>query len=75
MTPTLYRIAMVVLAACAIVAPAAAQSPPPPPPPPGEPQSVLVLGRISDDPKQHYEALRPLLDYVVPRMRGGGAGN
>lgn len=72
MTPTLYRIAMVVLAACAIVAPAAAQSPPPPPPPPGEPQSVLVLGRISDDPKQHYEALRPLLDYVVPRMRGVG---
>ena len=31
--------------------------------PPADPvQEVLVLGRISDDPKQHYEALRPLLD-------------
>lgn len=29
---------------------------------------VLVLGRISDDPKSHYEQLQPLLDYVVPRM-------
>ena len=26
---------------------------------------VLVLGRISDDPKKHYEQLKPLLDYVV----------
>lgn len=30
---------------------------------------VLVLGRISDDPRRHYEQLKPLLDYVVPRMR------
>lgn len=37
-----------------------------------ETQHVLVLGRISDDPKQHYESLRPLLDYVVPRMRSVG---
>jgi phosphonate transport system substrate-binding protein len=29
---------------------------------------VLVLGRISDDPKSHYEQLKPLLDYIVPRM-------
>lgn len=29
---------------------------------------VLVLGRISDDPATHYEQLKPLLDYVVPRM-------
>ena len=29
---------------------------------------TLVLGRISDDPKAHYEQLKPLLDYVVPRM-------
>jgi phosphonate transport system substrate-binding protein len=29
---------------------------------------VLVLGRISDDPKHHYEQLKPLLDYIVPRM-------
>ncbi|MCD9031532.1 phosphate/phosphite/phosphonate ABC transporter substrate-binding protein [Luteimonas sp. Y-2-2-4F] len=33
---------------------------------------ALVLGRISDDPRQHYEQLRPLLDYVVPRMREVG---
>lgn len=30
--------------------------------------NVLVFGRISDDPKSHYEQLRPLLDYVVARM-------
>ena len=35
-------------------------------------RSVLVLGRISDDPKAHYEQLKPLLDYVVPRMRAVG---
>ncbi|MCD9029706.1 phosphate/phosphite/phosphonate ABC transporter substrate-binding protein [Luteimonas sp. BDR2-5] len=29
---------------------------------------VLVLGRISDDPKAHYEQLKPLLDFVVARM-------
>lgn len=33
---------------------------------------VLVLGRISDDPRRHYEQLQPLLDYVVPRMRSVG---
>lgn len=33
---------------------------------------VLVLGRISDDPKAHYEQLRPLLEYVVPRMADVG---
>ena len=33
---------------------------------------VLVLGRISDDPKAHYEQLKPLLDYVVPRMADVG---
>ncbi|KAF1710340.1 metal-binding protein [Pseudoxanthomonas kalamensis DSM 18571] len=32
----------------------------------------LVLGRISDDPKAHYEQLKPLLDFVVPRMRDVG---
>ena len=32
------------------------------------PANVLVLGRISDDPKAHYEQLKPLLDYVVARM-------
>ena len=33
-----------------------------------EPRNVLVLGRISDDPKAHYDQLKPLLDYVVARM-------
>jgi phosphonate transport system substrate-binding protein len=35
-------------------------------------QGVLVLGRISDDPKAHYEQLKSLLDYVVPRMKDVG---
>ena len=33
---------------------------------------MLVLGRISDDPKAHYEQLQPLLDYVVARMHDVG---
>jgi len=33
---------------------------------------VLVLGRISDDPNAHYAQLKPLLDYVVPRMADVG---
>ena len=33
---------------------------------------VLVLGRISDDPRVHYQQLQPLLDYVVPRMADVG---
>lgn len=33
---------------------------------------VLVLGRISDDPAAHYDQLKPLLDYVIPRMRDVG---
>ncbi len=35
-------------------------------------RDVLVIGRISDDPKAHYEQLKRLLDYVVPRMREAG---
>ncbi len=35
---------------------------------PGDETGVLVLGRISDNPKEHYEQLKPLLDYLVPRM-------
>ncbi|HYM86031.1 MAG TPA: phosphate/phosphite/phosphonate ABC transporter substrate-binding protein [Pseudoxanthomonas sp.] len=41
-------------------------------PAPVDDGSVLVIGRISDDPKAHYEQLKPLLDYVVPRMRNVG---
>lgn len=33
---------------------------------------TLVFGQISDDPKLHYQRLKPLLDYVVPRMREVG---
>jgi phosphonate transport system substrate-binding protein len=33
---------------------------------------VLVLGRISDDPRKHHGQLKPLLDYVVPRMASVG---
>ena len=33
---------------------------------------TLVLGQISDDPKSHYQRLKPLLDYVVPRMKDVG---
>ncbi len=29
---------------------------------------TLVIGRISDDPKTHYERMQPLLNYVVARM-------
>lgn len=29
---------------------------------------VLVLGRVSDDPRAHYERLKPILDYVVSNM-------
>lgn len=34
----------------------------------GQGHGVLTLGRISDDPRSHYAQLKPLLDYVVPRM-------
>lgn len=69
MTPTFFRLAMLAIALCASAAPRHAQAQPAPT---GEPQTVLVLGRISDDPKQHYEAMRPLLDYIVPRLRPAG---
>jgi phosphonate transport system substrate-binding protein len=35
-------------------------------------QTTLVLGRVSDDPKAHYERLKPLLDYVVSKMADVG---
>lgn len=33
-----------------------------------DPSEVLVLGRVSDDPKSQYESMKALLDYVVERM-------
>ncbi|MDR7067631.1 phosphonate transport system substrate-binding protein [Pseudoxanthomonas japonensis] len=65
MRTTWFRLALVAIGAAllpAAVAPANAA---------GD-ERVLVLGRISDDPKAHYEQLKPLLDYVVPRMRDVG---
>ena len=40
--------------------------------PPAAAHEVLVLGRISDNPKDHYDQLKPLLDYVIPRMADVG---
>jgi phosphonate transport system substrate-binding protein len=57
---TLRGLALVLSLAC--VLPAAAR----------KSNDVLVIGRISDDPKTHYEQLKPLLDYIVPRMAGVG---
>jgi phosphonate transport system substrate-binding protein len=31
-------------------------------------QSVLVVGRVSDDPKAHHGRMQPLVDYVAARM-------
>jgi len=38
----------------------------------GDDADILVLGRVSDDPKAHYDQLKPLLDYVIPRMASVG---
>jgi phosphonate transport system substrate-binding protein len=57
------------LVAWAALAQTRPQAPPAPVP---ETAHLLVLGRISDDPRAHYEQLRPLLDYVIPRMRDVG---
>lgn len=38
----------------------------------GADPQVLVLGCLSDDPKTDYEQLKPLLDYIVPRMADVG---
>ena len=64
MRTTLFGLALLLLHSVALAAtPAPAEA---------DEGSVLVLGRISDDPKAHYEQLKPLLDYVVPRMRDVG---
>lgn len=59
--PRLLSCLFVLLTGLALVRPALAEDP-----------HVLVLGRISDDPKAHYGQLKPLLDYVVPRMADVG---
>jgi phosphonate transport system substrate-binding protein len=33
---------------------------------------VLVIGRVSDNPRAHYDRLKPLLEYVVARMADVG---
>lgn len=35
-------------------------------------EDTLVIGRISDNPKRHYDQLKALLDYIVPRMADVG---
>jgi len=35
-------------------------------------ESILVLGRVSNNPEAHFDRLQPLLDYVVERMAGVG---
>ncbi|MBU8976351.1 phosphate/phosphite/phosphonate ABC transporter substrate-binding protein [Lysobacter sp. MMG2] len=60
--PRLFALALIALASAAT--PLAAWA--------GNDSGVLVLGRISDDPKKHYEQLKPLLDYVVPRLADVG---
>jgi phosphonate transport system substrate-binding protein len=66
MMPPLLRLGLLLVAlACPLPVAGQAEAPP-------AAHETLVLGRISDNPKQHYEALRPLLDYVVPRMRNVG---
>ena len=63
MIASLRRLAFVVLGLALALATGGARA--------GDP-AVLVLGRISDDPKAHYDQLKPLLDYVVPRMADVG---
>lgn len=62
------RIALILLLVCSagVVLPASAEQRAP------LDDSVLVLGRISDDPKAHYDQLKSLLDYVLPRMADVG---
>jgi phosphonate transport system substrate-binding protein len=55
--------ALLVLATAATLPPRAAAA---------DDAHVLVLGRITDNPKAHYEQLKPLLDYIVPRMADVG---
>lgn len=63
----MYRlICCLLLPMLALAMPAWAQSVP------GSRSSVLVLGRISDDPRRDAERLQPMLDYVVPRLRDVG---
>lgn len=65
MRPWFVRVLLLVLASLALPLSAA--------PVPGEDDPhVLVLGRISDDPKAHYAQLKPLLDYVVAHMTDVG---
>jgi phosphonate transport system substrate-binding protein len=61
---TLARLFALFLLTLAGIAPGAAAA--------DDERHILVLGRISDDPKTHYEQLKPLLDYVVPRMADVG---
>ena len=66
------RLAWVLLACCGGAGAASGATVAGDPATPAAADAVLVLGRISDDPKAHYDQLKPLLDYVVPRMADVG---
>jgi phosphonate transport system substrate-binding protein len=60
MSPAIRLIAALALLLAAVAVPAAS--------PGTAPGAVLVLGRVSDNPKADYARLRPMLDYVVPKL-------
>jgi phosphonate transport system substrate-binding protein len=64
--------ALALLLAPVVAAPAAERAATPAAERAAEPGTVLVLGRVSDNPKEDYARLRPMLDYVVPKMAGVG---
>ncbi|MBN8716680.1 phosphate/phosphite/phosphonate ABC transporter substrate-binding protein [Thermomonas sp.] len=65
------RLAFALLCLCCLL-PAGLPSAAAPVVAPESDDGVLVLGRVSDDPKSHYDQLKPLLDYVIPRMASVG---
>ena len=38
----------------------------------GEPEGTFVLARVSNNPRKDYPALKPLGDYLAPRLPGAG---
>src|SRR5229473_7882514 len=41
-------------------------------PPTATTKRILVLGRVSDNPKKHYPHLKPIADYMVAHMKDLG---
>ncbi len=38
-------------------------------------KNTLVIGKVSDNPKKHYQYLKPMLDYAVEKMKDLGIEN